>query len=33
MALIGVLGMGSSLFVKRIGLALTPWYRLQGGKR
>ena len=33
MALIGVLGMGSSLFVKRIGLALTPWYRLQGDKR
>ncbi|RDU97647.1 ABC transporter permease [Trinickia dinghuensis] len=33
MALIGVLGMGSSLLVKRIGLALTPWYRLNGGKR
>ncbi len=33
MALIGVLGMGSSLLVKRIGLALTPWYRLRGDKR
>jgi NitT/TauT family transport system permease protein len=33
MALIGVLGMSSSLLVKRIGVALTPWYRLHGGKR
>jgi len=33
MALIGTLGMGSSLLVKRIGLALTPWYRLHGDKR
>ncbi len=33
MALIGALGMGSSLLVRRIGLALTPWYRLHGGKR
>lgn len=33
MALIGVLGMSSSLLVKRIGFALTPWYRLRGGKR
>jgi NitT/TauT family transport system permease protein len=32
MALIGVLGMGSSLLVKRIGTALTPWYRLRGGR-
>jgi NitT/TauT family transport system permease protein len=30
MALIGVLGMGSSALVKRIGTALTPWYRLRG---
>lgn len=28
MALIGVLGMGSSALVKRIGAMLTPWYRL-----
>ena len=33
MVLIGLLGMGSSAVVKRIGLALTPWYRLHGGKR
>jgi NitT/TauT family transport system permease protein len=33
MALIGMLGMGSSLLIKRIGLALTPWYRLRGEKR
>jgi NitT/TauT family transport system permease protein len=33
MVLIGLLGMGSSAVVKRIGLALTPWYRLNGGKR
>ena len=30
MGLIGVLGMASSLIVKRIGLASTPWYRLRG---
>ncbi|MGI4813832.1 MAG: ABC transporter permease [Janthinobacterium lividum] len=28
MVFIGALGMGSSVLVKRIGLALTPWYRL-----
>ena len=33
MALIGVLGMGSSLLVKRIGIALTPWYRLRGARQ
>jgi NitT/TauT family transport system permease protein len=33
MALIGVLGMGSSLLVKRIGAALTPWYRLRGERQ
>lgn len=33
MALIGVLGMASSLIVKRIGLASTPWYRLRGVKQ
>lgn len=33
MAFIGVLGMGSSLLVKRIGIALTPWYRLRGVQR
>lgn len=33
MALIGVLGMSSSFFVKRVGLVLTPWYRLHGGKQ
>ncbi|MEX3927563.1 ABC transporter permease [Paraburkholderia sp. BR10936] len=33
MALIGVLGMGSSLLVKRIGTALTPWYRLRGARQ
>jgi len=33
MALIGVLGMGSSLLVKRIGAALTPWYRLRGARQ
>ena len=33
MVLIGLLGMGSSAVVKRIGLALTPWYRLHGDKR
>jgi NitT/TauT family transport system permease protein len=33
MAFIGVLGMGSSLLVKRVGAALTPWYRLRGGRR
>jgi NitT/TauT family transport system permease protein len=33
MALIGAFGMGSSLLVKRIGTALTPWYRLQGAHR
>lgn len=30
MLLIGLLGMGSSWLVKRIGNLLTPWYRLQG---
>jgi NitT/TauT family transport system permease protein len=33
MALIGALGMGSSLVVKRIGIALTPWYRLRETRR
>jgi NitT/TauT family transport system permease protein len=33
MALIGALGMGSSVVVKRIGVALTPWYRLAGGRK
>jgi NitT/TauT family transport system permease protein len=33
MAFIGVLGMGSSLLVKRVGAALTPWYRLRGERR
>ncbi|HEY4297630.1 MAG TPA: ABC transporter permease [Paraburkholderia sp.] len=33
MALIGLLGMGSSLLVKRIGTALTPWYRLRGARQ
>ncbi|MBB2926658.1 ABC transporter permease [Paraburkholderia silvatlantica] len=33
MALIGVLGMGSSLLVKRVGNALTPWYRLRGARQ
>ncbi|MGK8202969.1 ABC transporter permease [Burkholderia cenocepacia] len=32
MALIGLLGMGSSLLVKRIGAALTPWYAPRGGR-
>ena len=32
MLLIGVLGMGSSLLVKRLGSLLTPWYRT-GGRR
>ncbi len=30
MLLIGLLGMGSSWLIKRIGEFLTPWYRLQG---
>lgn len=30
MLLIGLLGMGSSWLIKRIGNVLTPWYRLQG---
>lgn len=33
MALIGLLGMGSSLVVKRIGTALTPWYGPHGVRR
>jgi NitT/TauT family transport system permease protein len=33
MALIGLLGMGSSALVKHIGAALTPWYRLRGGRQ
>ncbi|MBN3725663.1 ABC transporter permease [Burkholderia sp. Ac-20379] len=33
MGLIGVLGMGSSLLVKRLGTLLTPWYRQRGGLR
>ncbi|WP_455732358.1 ABC transporter permease, partial [Burkholderia stabilis] len=33
MALIGLLGMGSSLLVKRIGTALTPWYAPRGGRQ
>jgi len=30
MLLIGLLGMGSSFLIKRLGDFLTPWYRLQG---
>lgn len=30
MLLIGLLGMGSSWLIKRLGNFLTPWYRLQG---
>ncbi|CAB3717745.1 ABC transporter permease [Trinickia soli] len=33
MAIIGVLGMGSSLLVKRAGRALTPWHQARGGHR
>jgi NitT/TauT family transport system permease protein len=33
MLLIGLLGMGSSAVVKRIGWALTAWHRLHGGQR
>jgi NitT/TauT family transport system permease protein len=33
MALIGVLGMGSSVLVKRIGAVLTPWYRLREARQ
>jgi NitT/TauT family transport system permease protein len=33
MALIGVLGMGSSVLVKRIGAILTPWYRLREARQ
>jgi NitT/TauT family transport system permease protein len=33
MAIIGALGMGSSWLVKRIGIALTPWYRLRESRR
>lgn len=33
MALIGVLGMGSSMLIKRMGAALTPWYRRNGARR
>ncbi|CAE6844521.1 MULTISPECIES: ABC transporter permease [Paraburkholderia] len=29
MMLIGALGMGSSMLIKRLGTALTPWYRLR----
>ena len=29
MLLIGVLGMGSSALVKRLGALATPWYRLR----
>ncbi|RQZ17712.1 ABC transporter permease [Burkholderia sp. Bp9031] len=33
MAVIGLLGMGSSLLVKRIGTAFTPWYAPRGGQQ
>jgi NitT/TauT family transport system permease protein len=33
MLLIGALGMGSSVLVKRLGLALMPWYRLSEARR
>ncbi len=33
MGLIGILGMASSLIVKRVGLASTRWYRLRGAKQ
>ncbi|MEI9901769.1 MAG: ABC transporter permease [Hyphomicrobium sp.] len=33
MALIGILGMGSSLLLRRIGAALTPWHSNEEGRR
>jgi NitT/TauT family transport system permease protein len=33
MLVIGVLGMGSSVLIQRIGQRLMPWYRPQGGSR
>jgi len=33
MLLIGALGMGSSVLVKRLGLVLMPWYRLSEARR
>ena len=33
MMLIGALGMGSSVLIKRIGVALTPWYRPRETRR
>ncbi|WP_206956097.1 ABC transporter permease [Trinickia acidisoli] len=33
MAFIGVLGMGSSLLLKRVGIALTPWHQARRGHR
>jgi NitT/TauT family transport system permease protein len=30
MLLIGVLGMGSSLLIKRLGQSFTPWHRPRG---
>ncbi|MFM0343083.1 ABC transporter permease [Paraburkholderia sp. RL17-347-BIC-D] len=33
MLLIGALGMGSSLLVRRAGLALIPWYRMEASQR
>ncbi|MFK4442329.1 NitT/TauT family transport system permease protein [Caballeronia udeis] len=33
MLLIGALGMGSSVLVKRLGLMLMPWYRLSEARR
>lgn len=32
MLLIGVLGMGSSVAVRRFGALLTPWYQIKGGR-
>ncbi|MBB5545767.1 ABC transporter permease [Paraburkholderia fungorum] len=33
MLLIGALGMGSSVLVKRVGLALIPWYRMEAAQQ
>ncbi|MFM0155212.1 ABC transporter permease [Paraburkholderia sediminicola] len=33
MLLIGALGMGSSVLVRRVGLALIPWYRMEASQR
>ncbi|CAE6828952.1 ABC transporter permease [Paraburkholderia domus] len=33
MLLIGAMGMGSSLLVRRVGLALIPWYRMEASQQ